>query len=154
MNIKIMKLHPNAQAPVYGSDDAGCFDLHAATVDGYSETGSVIHADHPVVCGTGLAFEIPKGRLMLIFSRSGHGFKDNVRLANCIGAIDADYRGEVKVKLTCDIDTPDDAPPLRIDPGSRVAQALIIPAERVTFTFSDELSETERGAGGFGSTGK
>lgn len=154
MNINIKKLHPNAKAPIYGSADAGCFDLYAATVNGNQHIGSVVHADYPVICGTGVAFEVPKGQAMLIFSRSGHGFHDNVRLSNCVGVIDADYRGEVNVKLTCDIDAPDDVPGFFVKPGDRVAQALLIPAEQATFTFVDDLSTTDRGAGGFGSTGQ
>lgn len=86
------------------------------------------------------------------FSRSGHGFKHNVRLANCVGVIDSDYRGSVKVKLIADA-TPDDSPGLVIKPGDRVAQALVLPVPRVVFEEVAALSETERGAGGFGSTG-
>lgn len=153
MQINIKKLHPNAKEPTYGSEGAGCFDLHAATIDGYEHIGMIVTNDSPVVCGTGLSFEIPHGQTMLIFSRSGHGFNSAVRLSNCVGVIDSDYRGEVKVKLTCD-DLSEEIPPLRINPGDRIAQALLVPSCRVTFNFAEELTDTARGAGGFGSTGK
>ncbi len=157
MEIKIKKLHPNAKLPTYATDGSGCFDLYAATVDGMAHIGSNIWPSIPVSFGTGLAFEIPAGHVMLVFSRSGHGFKHDVRLANCVGVIDADYRGEVAVKLTCDdqmIDGDPDATPMFVKPGDRIAQALIIPFPRVTFVEADALSSTERGAGGFGSTGQ
>ena len=154
MEIKIKKLHPGAKMPAYATADAACFDLHAATVAGSQHLGSVVHEGYPITCETGLAFEIPQGNVMLIFGRSGFGFKDNVRLSNAVGVIDADYRGEVKVKLTCDIDPPDDKPGLFVKPGDRIAQALVLPVERVNFIFADDLSDTERGTGGFGSTGK
>jgi dUTP pyrophosphatase len=140
--------------PAYATADAACFDLHAATVAECQHIGSVVHEGYPITCETGLAFEIPQGNVMLIFGRSGHGFKDNVRLSNCVGVIDADYRGEVKVKLTCDIDTEDTMPPLFVRPGDRVAQAIILPYEKVEFIEADELTDTERGTGGFGSTGQ
>lgn len=102
---------------------------------------------------TGLAFEIPEGHVMLIFSRSGHGFKNNIRLGNCVGVIDADYRGPVKVKLAAD-DMGDWYTGLCIEYGDRIAQGMVIPFPSVEFVVSDELSATERGKGGFGSTGK
>ncbi len=154
MEIKIKSLHPGAKMPAYATAGAACFDLHAATVDGSQHLGSVVHEGYPITCETGLAFEIPQGNVMLIFGRSGHGFKDNVRLSNAVGVIDADYRGEVKVKLICDIDPPDDKPGFFVKPGDRIAQALVLPVERVNFIFADDLSDTERGTGGFGSTGK
>ena len=155
MEIKIKKLHQNAIKPAYATDGAACFDLVAATVEGHSNLGANVWNGYPVTCGTGLAFEIPAGHAMLIFSRSGHGFKNGVRLANCTGVIDADYRGEVMVKLTSDNnDDNEDSPvPLFVKPGERIAQAMILPVERVQFAFADELSDTERGEGGFGSTG-
>lgn len=141
MKVKIKKLHPDALMPQYGSDGAACFDLHCI--------GGAFVADR-FVFDTGLAFEIPEGHVMLIYSRSGHGFKNDARLSNCVGVIDADYRGEVKVKLRCDSKMNS----LAVKPGDRVAQAMIIPYPKVTFEWADELSDTERGDGGFGSTGQ
>jgi dUTP pyrophosphatase len=104
----------------------------------------------PHTYSTGLAFEVPEDHVMLVFSRSGHGFKSDVRLSNCVGVIDSDYRGELKVKLTCD----KQGWGLEINAGDRVAQGMIIPIEKVQFEEVKELSQTERGKNGFGSTGK
>ena len=86
---------------------------------------------------------------MLVYSRSGHGFKHGVRLANSVGVIDSDYRGEVSIGLRNDS-------PLRFDykAGDRLAQAMILPVPMVELVEVEELSDTERGTGGFGSTGK
>ena len=84
---------------------------------------------------------------MMIYSRSGHGFNWGVRLANCVGVIDSDYRGEVKVKLQAD------GCAMTVSKHDRIAQAMIIPVPKVQFTEVEALSETVRGAGGFGSTG-
>lgn len=152
MNLNIKKLHPNAKTPTYGTDGAACFDLYAATVDGYEHTGSVIYGGKPVVVGTGLAFDIPEGWCLMVYSRSGMGFNHGVRLANGTGVIDSDYKGEVMIKLVSD--SPDDDTPLRIDPGARVAQARLERVTRCTFTEADALPETERGTRGLGSTGQ
>lgn len=150
MNLNLKKLHPSAKLPTYGTDGAAAFDLYACTVDGYEHTGSVIYPGKPVTVGTGLAFDIPEGWCLMVYSRSGMGFNHGIRLANGTGVIDSDYKGEVMVKLVCDND--DDAP-LRIDPGSRIAQARLERVTRVEFTEVDQLTTTERGTGGFGSTG-
>ena len=151
MNLNIKKLHPNAQLPTYGTEQAAAFDLYACTVDGYEHTGSVIYDSKPVTVGTGLAFDIPEGWCLMVYSRSGMGFNHGIRLANGTGLIDSDYKGEVMVKLVCDND---DTIPHRIDPGSRIAQARLEPVTRCTFTEVDQLPDTERGTGGFGSTGR
>lgn len=157
MKVKIKKLRPDAVIPTYGSAGAACFDL-AVPYRHLIDT-KYLHAGDTLVIPTGLTFEIPEGHVMLVFSRSGHGFKHNVRLANCVGVIDSDYRGEVMVKLTADIDDGDEVPlsalnAMKIKPGDRIAQAMIVPFPRVeVFMVVDELSETERGAGGLGSTG-
>lgn len=137
--LKVKKLHPDARLPVYGTDGAACFDLAALSPAEIWEAR---------IIRTGLSFEIPEGHVMLIFSRSGHGFKNDVRLANCVGVIDADYRGEVMVKLTNDSTTH-----FRVNAGDRIAQAIVIPFPRMAFEEVEELSSTERGEGGFGSTG-
>ena len=147
MKIKIKKLSPNAKMPTYATDGSGCFDL-------YSTNALPVLAQEgwPVEVGTGLAFEIPPGYGMFILSRSGHGFKFDTRLSNCVGFIDSDYRHEVKVKLICDFER-DDAPPMSIMPGDRAAQACILPVPKVELEFADDLGETAR-TGGFGSTGR
>lgn len=146
MKIKIKKLHPEALIPKYATDGAACFDLHAVEAPEYD---MVLHG-LPMAVRTGLSFEIPHGFVMLIFSRSGHGFKHDTRLANCVGVIDSDYRGEVMVKLTRDNSA---VSSLTINVGDRIAQAMILPIPVVELVEADDLSETERGAGGFGSTG-
>ncbi len=90
---------------------------------------------------------------MLIFSRSGHGFNHNARLANCVGVIDSDYRGEVLVKLSMDDEFCDPETELYIRPGDRIAQAMLVQVPRCEFEVVEQLTITERGAGGFGSTG-
>ena len=86
---------------------------------------------------------------MLVFSRSGHGFNNGLRLANCVGVIDSDYRGQVKAKVHNDSNTT-----YQVKAGERIAQAMIVPIALVKFMVVDELSSTERGEGGGGSTGK
>lgn len=152
MNLNIKKLHPNAKLPTYGTDGAACFDLYACTVDGYEHTGSLVYDGKPVLVGTGLAFDIPEGWCLTVYSRSGMGFNHGVRLANGTGLIDSDYKGELMIKLVSD--SPDDYTPLRIDPGDRVAQARLERVTRCTFTEVDTLTDTSRGARGFGSTGR
>lgn len=144
MNVKIKKIHPDAKVPVYGSKGAACFDLYAARI--IDTTDDI---ERTVTYGTGLQFEVPEGHVMMIYSRSGHGFKHGITLANSTGVIDADYRGEVCVKLR----KPDVSVYGMPDVGERIAQAMIIPVEQVAFEEVDELSDTERGEGGFGSTG-
>lgn len=143
IQVRVKRLADNATIPQYATEQAACFDFIATsrTVEGNTAT-----------YGTGLAFEVPEGHALMIYSRSGHGFNSGLRLANAAGVIDADYRGEVKVKLTYDgpsgkfIDWP------RV--GDRIAQGMIIQSPQVTLIEVDELSETKRGNGGFGSTGK
>lgn len=151
MNIKIQLQHPNAKEPTYGSDGASCFDLYAATVNGCEHIGDVCYQGHPVLCDTGVAFEVPHGHVLSIKSRSGLAFNHSV--VAFTGEIDSDYRGSVKV-LLYSITADDDTPPVRIEPGQRIAQARIEPAPQVQFETVEQLTLTERRTGGFGSTGK
>lgn len=155
MNLKICKLHPDAIVPQYATDGAACFDLHALTVEGAYATSQAVEYGDPIVCRTGLAFEVPDGYALMIYSRSGHGFKNGVRLANCVGVIDSDYRGEVMVKLTQDLvyDKLMDATQTLVRPGDRIAQAMLVAAPKVQFEVVEQLSLTDRGDNGFGSTG-
>ncbi len=148
MQINIKQLSPLAKMPTYATDGSGWFDLYSINT-----LPRLVQEGHPVVFDTGLAFEIPPGYGMFVLSRSGHGFKFDTRLANCVGCIDSDYRGEIKVKLTCDVER-DEGMPMSVMPGDRIAQACILPIPRVSFEFVDELGETARGKGGFGSTGR
>jgi len=142
MQVKIKKLHPNAVIPQYATTGAACFDLVSV-----NEVMIIPGREH-VALKTGLAFEIPQGYVMMVYSRSGHGFKNGIRLANGTGVIDSDYRGEVMVKMHNDGSTA-----LLVTAGERIAQAMIIPALQVELQVVDELSNTDRGSGGFGSTG-
>ena len=141
MNVNICKLREDAIVPVYGTEGAACFDLHTVG-------SGIVEPLSAQTFGTGLAFEIPEGHVMLVFSRSGHGFKHGLRLSNCVGVIDADYRGEVKVQLRNDTPIA-----FGFEQGDRVAQAMVLPVPRVAFDVVEQLSLTERGTGGFGSTG-
>lgn len=143
MKLKIKKLHPDAVVPQYQTAGAACFDLHAT-----DNCVTLSDRTEPAVLCTGLAFGIPAGHVMLVFSRSSHGFHHNTRLSNCVGVIDSDYIGEVMVKLTAD-----DGGWLSVRKGDRIAQAMIVPIPRVEFEVAQELTTTERGTGGFGSTG-
>lgn len=148
MEVKIKRLHPAAKIPSYGSDGAACFDLHAL-LEG-NDAWAQINKGTPTTFHTGLAFEIPAGHVMLVFSRSGHGFGKNVRLSNCVGVIDSDYRGEVMVKLARD---EHDGGDMVVRHGDRIAQAIVLPFPAVRFTEVEDLSDTVRGTNGFGSTG-
>lgn len=145
--LKIKKLHPAAMLPTYATPGAACFDLYALPE---KDSAVSVMAGLPATIPTGLAFEVPEGHVMLIFSRSGHGFNNDTRLANCVGVIDSDYRGEVKVKLTRD-QSPTSYTIFKH--GDRIAQAMVIPLPKVAFEVVEELSDTQRGNGGFGSTG-
>ena len=143
--VKIKRVHPDAKIPTYGSEGAACFDLYPV------EGPSIVYYGDPVTYDLGIQVEIPPGYAMFVYSRSGQGFNHSVRLANGTGIIDSDYRGNVMVKLTCD----DPLRTLNGMPVSRdkaIAQAVVMQVPRVQFIEVDELSATERGEGGFGST--
>lgn len=142
MTLKFKKLTSTAKKPTYGTKGAACFDLYADTKE-----CSAVTKLSPLVVPTGLAFEIPAGFVMLVFSRSGHGFKHDVRLANSTGVIDSDYRGELLIKLAAD------QSPFTVNPGDRIAQAMLLRVPDVVFEEVQFLSDTERAHGGFGSTG-
>jgi dUTP pyrophosphatase len=141
MKLKIKRLDERAIIPKFATDGAACFDLHAIE-------GGYIEPFGSDVFDTGLVFEVPPGHVMLVHSRSGHGFKSDVRLANATGVIDSDYRGAVMVKLRAD-----SSKGMDISAGDRIAQAMIVALPVVQIEEVDELSDTARGAGGFGSTG-
>ena len=145
MRIAIQKLRESAQLPHRGSDFAAGYDLYAAPETG----GAVVIAPHATaMIGTGLAAAIPAGYFGGIFARSGLASKQGLRPANCVGVVDADYRGEITVALHNDTDAE-----RVVQPGDRIAQLVILPFLPAEFEAADALPETERGAGGFGSTG-
>lgn len=144
MKIQIKKLTQTAILPERGSDYAAGYDLFA---DVKEQLELLPH--QTAMIPTGLAMEIPEGYFGGIFARSGLASKEGLRPANCVGVVDADYRGEVKVALHNDGET------VRvITPGQKVAQLVVVPFLSVEFDEVDALSDTVRGAGGFGSTGK
>ena len=143
MNIK--RLNDYAIIPTTGSDYAAGYDLYAAT-----DKPIILSPSATVLLGTGWAMEVPLGFFGAIFARSGLATKEGLRPANCVGVIDSDYRGEVKVALHND-STMDRT----IEPGERIAQLIVLPYYKTDkFVETDELEETARGVGGFGSTGK
>ena len=144
MKINIKKLTETAILPERGSSFAAGYDLFADVKEVLE-----IQSHKTAMIPTGLAMEIPEGYFGGIFARSGLASKESLRPANCVGVVDADYRGEVKVALHNDSDE------LRtITPGQKVAQLVVVPFLSVEFDEVDSLSDTVRGAGGFGSTGK
>lgn len=145
MKLKIKKLHPDAITPTYATPGSACFDIYAFD----PKSGSaVLYHGKSLLIGTGLSLEIPVGQCLKMYSRSGHGLKYNVCLANGTGIIDSDYRDELKVIIINH-----GVEPFLVKHGDRIAQAMLVPVEQVEFEEVDSLSETER-LGGFGSTGK
>lgn len=146
MKIKTKKLRDHAIIPALGSKEAAGADLYAC---GEAEDFSVmIHPGETVMVGTGISMAIPKGCGGFIFARSGMATKRGLRPANCVGVIDSDYRGEIIVALHNDSQGHE-----IIKSGERIAQLVILPYIKPEFDITDELDSTERGAGGFGSTG-
>lgn len=163
MKIKIKRLHPDAVVPSYAKPGDAGMDLTAVS--------KVYDKDGNVSYGTGLAFEIPEGYVGLLFPRSSNSKKD-LLLSNSVGVLDSGYRGEVSFKFKpaaffggnletvgVDSDTyeetflsPTDLTEYSV--GERIGQIIILPYPQITFQEVEELSTTERGEGGFGSTGK
>lgn len=144
MNIQVKKLREGAVLPTRGSEKAAGYDLYACI-----DQPVVIYPNTNVKIGTGLAIAVPEGYFGAVFARSGLAAKQSLRPANCVGVCDADYRGEYIVALHNDGNEP-----RTVNPGDRIAQLVVMPFLPVEFTEVDELDETARGAGGFGSTGK
>lgn len=142
--INIKKLDPNATIPTYGSQYAAGADLYACLPEAIT-----LAPGETCLVKTGIALEIPEGYAGLIYARSGLATKKGLAPANKVGVIDADYRGEIMVALHNH-----SLVAASIEPGERIAQMIITPFITAAFTETAELSETVRGAGGFGSTGK
>jgi len=143
MKINIKLLNEKATMPTYGSEYAAGADLYAC-LDGEI----TVNPHATAVIPTGLALELPVGYAGLIYARSGLATKKGLAPANKVGVVDCDYRGEVKVALFNHSDAAQ-----TVSPGERVAQLVITPYITAEFEAADELSDTVRGAGGFGSTG-
>lgn len=141
MKVKIKKTHPNGKIPTYATDGSGAFDF-------YSAEDRTVFPQFPSAINLGVAMEIPAGHVMLLFPRSSIGKKTWLRMANSVGVIDSDYRGTIHALY-------DNIALERqeIKQGDRIAQGIIMPCPKVEFEEVEELSITERGEGGFGSTG-
>jgi len=139
MKLKIKLLHASAKIPKYAHESDACFDL-VATAPAQVWGGVT-------VIGTGIAVDVPEGFALMVYGRSGMGSK-GITLANCVGVVDPGYHGEVKVMLKASTITP-----YHIEAGDRIAQAMLIERPTVEFEQVTELEPSQRGEGGFGSTG-
>ena len=145
MLIKIKKLRPEARIPTSGSAYAAGYDLYACLPE-----GDVTVAPHATAkIGTGLSLAVPEGYFGAIFARSGLATKEGLRPANCVGVVDSDYRGEIIVALHNHGSVPQ-----IVENGERVAQFVITPVLTPAYEAVEELTDTARNQGGFGSTGK
>lgn len=144
MRVNIKRLNENAIIPTRATEYSAGMDLYACT-----STPVIIAPHETVMIGTGLAMELPEGHFGAIYARSGLASKQGLAPANKVGVVDRDYVGEVKVALHNHSNEPQ-----TINPMERIAQLVVMPYLPVEFNEVDELSETKRGEGGFGSTGK
>ena len=142
--IRVKKLDPNAILPTYGSSEAAGADLYACL-----QAPVVVNPGETAWIPTGIALEVPKGCAGLVYARSSLGTKRGLAPANKVGVVDSDYRGEIRVVLFNH-----GKEPQTVENGERVAQFLITPILTPQYIESDSLSDTDRGIGGFGSTGK
>ena len=141
--MRVKKLHPAAKLPTYGSEGAVGADLYACL-----EETVTIQPGEVYWVPTGIALEVPAGCAGLVYARSSLGAKRGLAPANKVGVIDPDYRGEIKVVLL------NHSKQQTLAPGERVAQFVITPVLQPRYEEAEELSDTDRGTGGFGSTGK
>lgn len=150
MKIEIAKTDPRAQIPTRATDGAAGYDLYALILEDGNEIMYSIPPGDRRKIGTGLIMAIPTGYAGFVYSRSGMSHDDGLRLSNCVGVDDSDYRGELKVSLY------NDSSETRIiKTGDRIGQIVFKKVEDADFLLvkPEQLSSTERGAGGFGSTG-
>ena len=144
MNVSVKKLRPGAKLPTYGSEEAAGADLYACLTEAVT-----IQPGKTAFIPTGIAMELPKGYAGLVYARSGLACKKDLAPANKVGVIDSDYRGEFMVALHNHGEES-----RTIEDGERIAQLVVTPVLSPCFIESDSLSDSQRGAGGFGSTGK
>lgn len=144
IDLRIKKLRENAVIPTYGSEFSAGADLYAAI-----DEEIVIAPGETKLIPTGLAFEIPEGYAGFVYARSGLATKRGLAPANKVGVIDSDYRGEVMTALHNH-----GSESHKIEKGERIAQMVIAPYVTASFILSESLDDTERGEGGFGSTGR
>lgn len=137
--MRIKPLHENFKMPVYATPGSAAFDIHAVSDFWVTASGDV-------TIGLGFAAEVPEGHVALLAPRSGLGSKHGMRMLNTVGVIDSDYRGEWRATITANES-------IQFKPGDRILQCMILPVQQVNLVEVSELSETERGEGGYGSTG-
>ena len=143
MEVRVKKLNDKATLPKYETEHAAAMDVRACL-----DAPMILQPLERAMIPTGLAFEIPEGHEMQVRARSGLSIKHGITMVNGIGTIDADYRGELNILV---INLGQEA--FEIEPDMRIAQLLVTKYEKVSWQVTEELSETARGAGGFGSTG-
>lgn len=141
MKLKIKRLTKTAKLPTYGTDGAAGMDV-------YADEDKFLYPGETVLLHTGIAMEIPQGYVGLLVPRSGLSLSTNLRQPNCVGVIDCDYRGEVRGMFE---NTGDDV--VKIEKGMRFAQMLVVPYMHCEIEDALDIGETDRGEGGFGSTG-
>ena len=144
MEVKVKKLNERAKLPTFGTNFSAGADLYCVEKEKMS-----VYPHETKLVGTGISMEIPTGYVGLVFPRSGLACKRDLCLANCVGVIDSDYRGEIKVALNNEGNAIQE-----VAPGERVAQMIILPYPKVDFVEIEELSDTVRGKSGFGGTGR
>ena len=144
MKIKVKRISPTALLPTRGSSSAAGYDLYADLAE-----EAVIAPHTTVKIDTGLQFELPEGFFAGIFARSGIASREGLRPANCVGVCDSDYRGNYIVAIHNDSDVE-----RRVAVHEKIAQMIVMPYLQLEFEEVDSLTDTDRGAGGFGSTGK
>lgn len=143
-DVRIKKLSEKAVVPTYGTEFSAGADLYACMDEAVEIAPGETKLIH-----TGLAFEIPVGYVGLVYARSGLASKKGLAPANKVGVIDSDYRGEVMTALHNHSNVSQ-----TVEPGERIAQMVIAPYITANFILSENLDDTERGEGGFGSTGR
>ena len=148
LRVHIMKCYPDAKVPTAATPGSAGYDLYAYFPKELKSDGVIIDPGKVQLIGTGLKIKAPYGYFGALFPRSGLSLKQGLRLANCVGICDEDYTGEYKIALYNDSNIP-----RVVKKGDRIAQLVFLPWHPVQFKDKPELEETERGDGGFGSTG-
>lgn len=144
MEVKFKRLTPSAKTPLQATEGAAGLDLYATDCKIDIDGGSIVYT-----YGTGIAVKIPEGHVGLLFPRSSC-YATGLVMSNCVGVIDSDYRGEIKAKYYLHSQSGDRA----YEAGERIAQLVIVPIPFITLSEVDELTDTKRGTGGYGSTGR
>ena len=149
MKINIKRINPKAIIPTSGSEYSAGYDLYACVGEGDGEYGEIFQSHETIMIGTGITMEIPNGYFGAIYARSGIANKRGLRPSCCVGVVDCDFRGEIKVSLHNDTNEIQ-----YVEDGERIAQMVLARVEKAMLIATEDIGLTERGAGGFGHTGK